>query len=196
MGDHLPMPPPDGMTSLPSPLRSAIAAFESDADGATAVEFAFVAFPLMTLLLLVLEVGLTYWTNVILDNGVQAAARSFYTDTGATSQSMADMVRTKICASGGGLINCDRLKVDLSYHADLAAVELVSPVDAGAWRSGFGTAHGCTQDSRVVVVQAAIAQKSFHDSVAGLAVFADGSRLIQSATVVALGRRATGLTGC
>lgn len=184
------------MSSPPSPLGSAITDFGSDADGATAVEFALIAFPLMTLLLLVLEVGLTYWTNVILDNGVQAAARSFYTDTGASSGSMADMVRTKICESGGGLINCDRLKIDLSYHADLAAVEVVSPVDAGAWRTGFGTAHGCTPDSRVVVVQAAIAQKSFHDTVSSLAVFADGSRLIQSATVVTLGRRSTGLTGC
>lgn len=184
------------MTSPSFSRWPSIKAFERDAGGATAVEFAFVAFPLMTLLLLILEVGLTYWTNAILDNAVQAAARSFYTDTAATSGTMTDMVRTKICASGGGLINCDRLKVDLSYYADLAAVELVSPVDSGAWRAGFGMAHGCTQDSRIVVVQAAIAQKSFHDSVAGLAVFADGSRLIQSATVVVLGRRSTGLPGC
>ena len=196
MGDQLPLPFTHRMTSPSSPRWSSIRAFERDASGATAVEFAFVAFPLITLLLLVLEVGLTYWTNVVLDNGVQAAARSFYTDTGASSGGMADTIRTKICASGGGLINCDRLKVDLSYYADLSAVEVASPVDAGAWRAEFGMAHGCTQDSRVVVVQAAIAQMSFHDNAAGLADFADGSRLIQSATVVALGRRSTGLPGC
>lgn len=155
-----------------------------------------IVFPLITLLLLVLEVGLTYWIGAVLDNSVQAASRSFFTDTGTTPGSMVETVRARICKDGSGLINCDRLKVDLSYHADLTTVSPLSPVDAGAWRTGFGSAHGCTEDSQVVVVQAAIAQMSFHNTVAGMAVFADGSRLIQSATVVTLGRRSTGLTGC
>lgn len=177
---------------------SRVVVFGRDDRGATAVEFAFVVFPLLTVILLVLEVGLTYWTSAILDNGVQSAVRIFHAETAASSSSTADLVRTEICQRGGGLINCDRLKVDLAYFSDLATVDISSPVDAAAktWRAGFGTSHGCTPDSRVVVLQAAIAQQSFHNTVAGLAVFADGSRLIQSSAVVALGRRSTGAVTC
>ncbi|KQT19062.1 hypothetical protein ASG40_15490 [Methylobacterium sp. Leaf399] len=189
-------------TPLEGPSRGehgrVVSRFAGDAGGATAIEFAFVVFPLLTLLLLVLEVGLVYWTGAVLDNGVQATARTFYTDTGASAASMVDTVRTGICERASGLINCDRLKVDLSYYADFSAVTAPSPVDPATktWRTGFGTAHGCTEDSRIVVVRAALAQQSVHNAIAGLATFSDGSRLIQSTMVVTLGRRSTGLTGC
>lgn len=186
------------VTASPSSRAARRLRFGEDDRGATAVEFALVVFPLITLLLLVLEVGLNYWTSAVLDNAVHSAVRVFYTDAGASSSSTAENVRTEICQRGGGFINCDRLKVDFTYYSDFAAVSIFSPVDsaAKAWRAGFGTVHGCSQDSRVVVLQAAIAQQNFHNIVAGLAVFADGSRLIQSSAVVALGRRSTGPVVC
>ena len=75
------------VTASPSSRAARRLRFGEDDRGATAVEFALVVFPLITLLLLVLEVGLNYWTSAVLDNAVHSAVRVFYTDAGASSSS-------------------------------------------------------------------------------------------------------------
>lgn len=177
-----------------------LARFRADHRGATAAEFALVVFPLFTLLMLVLEVGLTFWTGAALDHGVQGATRAFYTEgsSGAAPGAIAESVRKTICEGSGGLINCDKVKVDLSYYASLGDMVIQSPVDAAKqdWRAGFGDAHACSSTSQVVVIQAALAQRSFHTFVAGFSAFKDGSRLIQAASVVRIEPKSAGLQGC
>ncbi|GJE18650.1 hypothetical protein AIGOOFII_3379 [Methylobacterium marchantiae] len=157
------------------------------------------AFPLFTLLMLVLEVGLTYWIGATLDRGVQGATRVFYAE-GDPSQSgsISDAVRKIICDGSAGLINCDKLKIDLVYYAGLSDVVIRSPVDPSQqdWRSGFGDSHGCTSTSQFVVIQAAVAQRNFHSFTSGSTEFKDGSRLIQAAKVLRIEPKSAGLQGC
>lgn len=179
--------------------RLAGSRFTRDTRGATAVEFAFVAFPLFTLIVLVLEVGLTYWIGATLDRGLQGATRAFYAE-GDPNQvdTISDAVRKSICDAAGGLVNCDKLKIDLRYYASLGDVVIRSPIDAAKqdWQPGFGDDHGCTSSSQVIVIQAAVAQHSFHSFTIGSTDLKDGSRVIQASKVLRVELKSAGLQGC
>jgi hypothetical protein len=170
-----------------------------DVRGVTSVEFAMIVFPFFTLVMLIMELALVFWIGATLDNALQGSMRQLYVGASpAAGTSLMASVRRQICDGSHWLINCDTLKIDLAAYSSFSEVKVASPVDPGTqdWRSDFGTQHGCPSRGSVIVVQAALAQQTFHRFGFGTSAFKDGSRLIQSAAVVQLTQAASGAASC
>lgn len=65
-------------------------------DGATAIEFAFVAMPFLLLVFMILELGLTFLASMTLENALMIASRTIRTGDMQTSGSQAAF-RTAVC---------------------------------------------------------------------------------------------------
>ena len=170
-----------------------------DARGVTSVEFAMIVFPFFTLVMLIMELALVFWIGATLDNALQGSMRQLYVGASPTvGTSLMTAIRRQICDGSKWLVNCDTLKVDLVAYSSFGDVRVSSPVDPGTqdWRTDFGKQHGCPARGSVVVVQAALAQQTFHRFGFGTSAFKDGSRLIQSAAVVQLTQNVSGAEGC
>ncbi len=108
------------------------------AEGATAVEFALVAFPFFYVLGAICETGLMLFTEYVVQNAVQEAARTVRTGQVSTTSGTATKTESEfkdsICADLSTLIDCDgELTVYVNNAADFAALEgaIEDPVNIG-----------------------------------------------------------------
>jgi Flp pilus assembly pilin Flp len=98
--------------------------FRKNAQGVTAVEFGFVAFPFMLFVFGIIAVGLQFFTVNALDNAVEAAARKIRTGeaqrAGLTLQDFKDL----ICESGGYYIenDCSHIYVHVQSATNWAEI--------------------------------------------------------------------------
>lgn len=128
-------------------MRSLLRRFRRDADGATAVEFAFVALPFLALFLALIELGLVFFTSQALEAGVEHAARFVLTgqaqaadwldpkgpgDTRSDAQRKVDRFRKEICSKTGALLDCAKLMVDVKTIAAFKGASLAVPLKEGA----------------------------------------------------------------
>lgn len=79
-------------------LRRFLARFGSHRRGATAVEFAFVALPFLTLLFAVLELGMVFLVSTTLQNAADAAGRKIRTGELQASGGNRASFKAAICA--------------------------------------------------------------------------------------------------
>lgn len=166
-------------------------------DGATAVEFALVAFPFLGMLAVILQTSLLVWAGRNLDDALQRAGRTIYTgqfqkaNTGQTDTSalLAAMKNTMCGASSSRVatvFDCNALKLNVALSSSFANGSVPTPVDGktGDWAKGFGTNYSCAQPGAIVVVTAAVKYRVvFSFLYAGIPSFSDGSRLLQSTAV-------------
>ncbi|GJD96862.1 TadE/TadG family type IV pilus assembly protein [Methylobacterium iners] len=162
--------------------------FLADKGGATAVEFSLIALPLTGLIFVIFEIALMFWMGHALDNAVEVGARKISNNTmpprtAAAGSTPSDAVRAEICANVGGLLPCDRVKVDLRTFTTLGTASVTQPVDPSTqdWRGGFGTTYECPRDGAIVVLQAAFEFIGFSSLSLGQTELANGNRVIQSA---------------
>lgn len=165
--------------------------------GATAVEFALVALPFLSLLAVILQVVLIVWTARNLDDALQRAGRTIYTgqfqkaNTGQTDAStLLAKMKTAMCgtsaASVATIFDCNTLKLDVALSNSFANGAVPTPLDVktGDWTKGFGTNYACAQPGAIVVVTAAVKFRVvFSFLYAGFPGFSDGARLLQSTAV-------------
>lgn len=92
-------------------------AFGKDEEGATAVEFAFLALPFIALIFAVIELAVVFFIDAALDHGTAQAGRlirvgELQTEGGQAQQ--LDRFKNKICEEMTGLANCSQnLRVDI-----------------------------------------------------------------------------------
>jgi Flp pilus assembly pilin Flp len=179
-------------------IRSNVRRLRQNRSGATAVEFALILFPLCILILFILENALVFWVTSALDNGLDAAMRQFYVQSGAAAQPLLDSVRGEICRQVDPFVRCKRLKIDIGVYDSFTRIDRTSPLDptSGTWRTNFGFQHGCLTKGSVVVVQAAFAQHTVQSFGIVKYQFLDGSRLINATAVLQLEGNSTGGAGC
>jgi Flp pilus assembly protein TadG len=87
-----------------------------DQGGATAVEFALVALPFLTLVFALMELGLVSLVSISLDNAIAEAGRTFRTGEVQTNQETAEAFKAKVCSDVGwiGATTCESaLSVDV-----------------------------------------------------------------------------------
>jgi TadE-like protein len=113
------------------------------AEGATAVEFALVAFPFFYVLGAICETGLMLFTEYVIQNAVQEAARTVRTGQVSTTTGTATITESdfkdSICADLSTLISCDsELSVYVNNAADFAALEssIEDPINIGKQSDG------------------------------------------------------------
>ncbi len=113
-------------------------AYRTDAKGATAVEFAMVALPLLMLLFSVLELAMVFLISTTLENATYNAARQIRTGSfqgGGTPTAQA--FKTSICSSLAWLgSNCTaNVEVDVRTYATFTNPTIPDPISSGTFNT-------------------------------------------------------------
>lgn len=126
-----------------------------DRSGSSAVEFALLAFPLILLLLAVLEVGVVYFANFALEGATAQGARLIRTGQAQTQKFSATQFKTEVCKHLTAPIQCSALKLDVRHFSSFGGAnsDLTNPLDgSGKLKTNFSYDPGTGGD--VVVVRA------------------------------------------
>lgn len=143
--------------------------FRRSEEGATAVEFGFIAMPFFALTWAIIETGLMFWTNQVLEESLSQASRTLLTGESRTRYASADPVvnaaafRADICARAPlKLIDCSKLSVDVRSYGGFSAASSgtadSNPVSGGKLdTSGFSYTQPKAKE--IVVVRAVLDYK-------------------------------------
>jgi Flp pilus assembly protein TadG len=127
--------------------------FWRDASGASALEFAILALPLILLLLAVFEVGVVYFANFSLENAVSQGARLIRTGQVQSQGFSASQFKTEVCKHISPPISCEGMKLDVRHFSSFGGSNLTNPLDGnGKLKTNFSYDPGVGGD--VVVVRA------------------------------------------
>lgn len=109
-------------------MRSVIGRFRRSENGATAVEFGFIALPFFMLIWAIIETGLMFWTTQVLEESLSQASRLLLTGesrsryTSTTASVNAAAFRDDVCARAAmKLIDCSKLAIDVRTYGDFSA---------------------------------------------------------------------------
>jgi Flp pilus assembly protein TadG len=107
-------------------------------DGATAVEFAFVAIPFLLLIFAIIELGLVFLVSVTLDNAVIDAGRQVRTGTLQSSAGTAASFEAAVCARMNWLGSkcAGDLNVDVRTVSTFSASGSVTTPKTACWDPG------------------------------------------------------------
>jgi len=101
--------------------------FGRSQDGATAVEFGFIAAPFLMLLWAIFETALMFWTTQVLEEAVTQASRAVLTGesralyTSGSAAVNTTAFRDAVCARAPlGLIDCSKLAIDVRNYANFS----------------------------------------------------------------------------
>ncbi|WP_292523179.1 TadE/TadG family type IV pilus assembly protein [Methyloceanibacter sp.] len=180
------------MLTSPKPWFSAACRAKSgqgflrDDRGASALEFALIAAPLIMLLLGIVQVGYIYFANFALDEAVANGARLIRTGQAQTKGLDAAKFKEELCKNLVGPVVCGGVKLDVRSYDNFAAAAsgMTAPLGAdGKINNNLTFDPGNPED--VVVVRAfyPLELGSLFPSALGLgamANMADGNRLLVS----------------
>jgi Flp pilus assembly protein TadG len=108
--------------------RSLLSRFWSDRGGVTAVEFALVGPPFIVLLIGLVEVTISYFASIALENGLETVARQIRTGEVQTQGLTAAEFKSKLCDQVSPIIPCDaNLYVDARVFTDFGSTETPPP---------------------------------------------------------------------
>ncbi len=160
------IPTPEGEQGRCRAGRLLLRRFRRSQDGATAVEFAFVAVPFFAILFAIFETALMFWTSQVLEESLSQVSRSLVTGqsrtlyTGATGAVNAAKFRDNICALAPmGLIDCSKLYVDVRVYNSFSAASTGTSGDnplAGGTLNTSGFSYVQPQGNDIVVVRAVL----------------------------------------
>lgn len=141
-----------------------LARFRRAQDGATAVEFGFIAFPFLILLAAIMETALMFWTSQVLEEAVSQTSRRLLTGEAqtryaGTGPQNTTKFRDDVCAAATAMVDCAKLTIDVRTYSSFAGaktgVDGSNPVTAGGLNTtGFGYTQ--PQPSQIVVVRAVL----------------------------------------
>jgi Flp pilus assembly protein TadG len=95
--------------------------FRTDPSGTTAVEFAMVAMPFLMLLLFVFELSYDLFSQSVLDNALQLAARQLQTGNAQNVHDGNDFIVKYMCPDLNGLLTCSGVYVNVQRIAPTSA---------------------------------------------------------------------------
>jgi Flp pilus assembly protein TadG len=166
--------------------------FRKNQDGATAVEFGFVAAPFFALLFAIIETALVFWSNSVLENAVADAARRVYTGQFQTdnkaitnSTDLANTFKTNVCSRVAALFDCTgKLKVDIATFTSFPAgvPNPINPVTKTFTMTSSN--YQAVGPDQIVVVRAAFEHKVYTGFMnPSLSNLANGNRVIMASAV-------------
>ncbi len=127
--------------------------FGDDASGASAIEFALIALPLIYLLLATLQIGVVFFANYVLENAAAQGARMLRTGQAQNQKFDAAMFKAEVCKHITAPISCANVKLDVRRFTNFSGADLTQPLDSkGKIKSNFSYDPGIGGD--VVVVRA------------------------------------------
>ncbi|MFT3978728.1 MAG: pilus assembly protein [Sphingomonas bacterium] len=166
--------------------------FRRSEDGATAIEFGFVAVPFFMLICAILETALMFFANEALEEALSQASRNLLTGqalsryTSSNPAVNAAAFRDDICAlAPTGLIDCSKLYVDVKTYTSFgnAGTGTTNPIAGGVLNvSGF--TYTQPQPKQIIVARAVLDYRLFLTSWASayLANIGSGHRALIATT--------------
>jgi len=121
----------EARTSQTKPRRNALLRrFVKGEDGATVVEFALVSLPFFLMLMATIEITISFFATIQLENGLENVARQIRTGQVQTANMTAAQFKTMLCSNVAPLISCDaNLYVDVRRFDSFNNVAQPSPLD-------------------------------------------------------------------
>lgn len=175
---HEPAPKPGAGRPRTRLLRR----FGRSQEAATAVEFGLVALPFFILLLATLETALVFFGQLMLDSGLNEAARLIRTGQAQEQNFSAATFRNEVCSRAYGLIDCDdALWVDVRAFNDFTSINVPDPLNEnGEVTDDYDYDDG--QEGEIIVARAFYEMFLFTPTVwgVGLANMGSGNRLLTS----------------
>lgn len=110
-----------------SPRRTPFRGLAQDRRAATIVEFAFVAGPLMALLIAILQVSLTFFAQQNLETAAEKSTRVLITGEAQKAGMSQGAYRTLACSKLPSFMKCAKLMVDVRVADNFAAVNMDVP---------------------------------------------------------------------
>jgi Flp pilus assembly pilin Flp len=127
--------------------------FRHNCLGATALEFAMLAGPLLALVFGILAVGLVFVGNMTLENAVDQGARVIRTGEAQSQGFDAAKFQSEVCKYLTAPLSCGGLKLDVKKCSSFGACQATNPLDSnGNLKSGFSYDPGIGGD--VIIVRA------------------------------------------
>jgi Flp pilus assembly protein TadG len=111
--------------------------FRHESSGASAIEFAMLAAPVIWLLFAITEVGLVNFANYSLENGVTNAARLIRTGQAQQQSFDAAKFKTEVCKYISAPLQCDNIKVDVRKFANFSSTQLTQANADGSVNTSF-----------------------------------------------------------
>ncbi|MBA5776237.1 pilus assembly protein [Stappia sp. F7233] len=148
-----PIPPP-GEEKQQSRLVRLLSRFRADRRGVTMIEFAFVGGPFLLLLFSILEVGISFFVNQVIDNAMLTTARLIRTGQAQLQGFDAAKFKTEILKNAAGFpLSNERLYVDVEKLNNFAAFTPKPLIDEnGNVKDDFGYDDGEAGDIIIVRV--------------------------------------------
>jgi len=110
-------------------LLSAIAA---DRRGAAAIEFAMVAAPFLALMIAILETGLYFFADEVLQTATAQAARAIMTGQAQSGGMTAAQFQNNVCTNAAPMLSCASLYVNAQTFKSFGGVAPLNPLVSGS----------------------------------------------------------------
>ena len=108
-----------------------------DQNGATAVEFALIAFPFFAILFAIIEVCLVFFAGQLLEKAAQDTTRLILTGQAQKSGMTEAQFKQKVCTEVSMLLDCSKLYIDVKNYPTFAAVNTSNPISNGNLVNNF-----------------------------------------------------------
>ena len=100
-------------------------------DGATAVEFGFVALPFLALLFAIMETALIFFVGQMLETAVSDSGRLILTGQAQQQKFDAQKFKEEVCARIYAVIDCEGgLQFDVRTYASFSNIDNTKPIDS------------------------------------------------------------------
>ena len=93
-------------------------AFSSNADGATAIEFAMIGIPFLGLLCAIFQTALIYFEAARLQEATQVGSRAILTQSAAAGLTYGTFLQNYVCPQMSGMFTCANLRMDVQSPAN------------------------------------------------------------------------------
>ncbi|MCO5130418.1 MAG: pilus assembly protein [Xanthobacteraceae bacterium] len=137
-------------SSEKSPAEPRRAAWRRDQRGSALIEFALVAPIFFALLFAILEIALTFFAGQVLENGLDQTARKMFTHEAADTNMTRDQFVSDLCDRVKVLMDCSKLRVNVSITAPGNAITILNPIDGGTFVDSFNYQNPQAQQTVVV----------------------------------------------
>jgi Flp pilus assembly protein TadG len=122
-------------TNIGKILRRAYHNFRRFSDGTTAVELALIAPAFLALLVAILETGVVFFTQQVLQTATTQAGRLVMTGQAQAQNLTAAQFQQDVCNYAGALINCSNLYANIQTFSTFSSMSMLNPVQSNNFQS-------------------------------------------------------------
>lgn len=117
-------------------LLGAVKSFVRSRKAATAVEFAMIAAPFVALLIAILEVGLVFFAQQVLQTATNKASRLIMTGQAQNGNYTATQFQTAVCNDATALFSCSGIYVNVQTFSSFSNITMQNPIHNGTFNPG------------------------------------------------------------